>query len=309
MENYSMTDKKECVADLVTITLENDNIPEKKIAGGGAPGIGDIIGPAATLALDITNNVITNQQAEYTASYSNTALLTLNPSTIAKLEKAATYDTSTNAIPGDNSSYMLVIRRNLLLNSPNNYINTSVDPSTSPIATEFFFKVHEFDSTGIQFRLARVNFLYSKARFKVHNELKDFLSISLDIKKSTGAGAGSASSGQSGSSGSLGESTILIPIIRTNDTKSPLDIDRSNKIVGNTVFKGLSQAALTSGQTTLLNFSVTVSEANVSHIKPSAVDNFLKSNGSDLTGLIKALFPSSSGNSGKGGGSNGSGSN
>jgi hypothetical protein len=143
--------------------------------------------------------------------------------------------------------------------------------SDTVVAERFKFKL-DTARTGISLQILSAIIKYSKACMKKDERLAisfDFHLLSVD---------------KDGSMQDLGESTIVIPMIYVR--KQPFDLSNLTAYIGKAMYAPLAK------KSSPLFITVNVKEVNLNHVDPTLIEDILKSNGSDLTDVLKGALGS-----------------
>lgn len=194
-------------------------------------------------------------------------------------EYTATYNNATTFFRKDTFSLRggsILLQRNMIQKEEANVT-----------AMEASLKFDDEATSGkIMLRLSSVKLPYSKARY---NKADENISVSIDLTLS------GYIKGKDGlKKMDIGQSTIIVPIITPEAELIAKDFVK---------FKNGTFACFDDPGGKLASLTVTakITEVNTTRLTPSTIQTLLKSNSGDVVSLIKALIPSSSGSSGKGG--------
>jgi hypothetical protein len=304
VNNYNGIKKKPKITltDFLQISLVAKNDFDKPISKSflSSSIVGTLLGPVATIALDVVNSAIAKKQQSYSANYSNSYSILVDSSHYDDISKGDYYLVFTRyGIDDDSDSEKGIL-------------------NPADIMSIFACSFKTSTESSLQLKLSKIKLVYSKAALKKN----DALAISIDLKISatasipsataksspskpssrsfsnsnTGSSSGSSDTTATGSnnlssaSGSLGESIIKIPLIKPNSDF--VTVAPNNLLINDAFFSGIPKPS--SNGNVLLTISATITEANLNHLTPSTIDNLLKNNGSDITTFLKALLPSSS---------------
>jgi hypothetical protein len=276
MKNYDSAGQcTKSATDYLEISLSSESKSLAPIATA-------LLGSVATVGIDIYNSISDKRQKSYSAVYSNSATFIVDSTLYKKLK-----------------GYYIIIKRYA--------INQPID-SLNNVMAEYEFKIVEFSSNMIRLKLAEVVLNKSKARFNS----KDNLSIGLDLKLASSSTINSTNSTESSgklsaksdstnnksnnsnSNQNLGDITIKIPIIKPSST--PLTIPENTRLFNDLYFQGV---LFPKNNKVILSISANITEANINHLESGIVDDLLKNHSSDITSILKSIFPSNSTGSSK----------
>ncbi|WP_183580322.1 hypothetical protein HDF18_13160 [Mucilaginibacter sp. X5P1] len=225
-----------------------------------ATSITGVISPIIGLAIDFVNAKIAKNKLKYSATFSNQVTFPL---------------TAVNYTDLETQGYTIHLKRYTL-----NNLGDKLD-STNMVC-DYGFTVSNFGPDYIQLKLSSANLIKSKAKIK---NTEDNLTVSIDMKISTSAIA--ATKDTSKNKPTSGEAIVKIPIIRPGFDNQNMNYSTIN----DAFFPGIPSP---DGKVNMMTIAVTVTEANIDHLDPTTVEGILKNNSSDITSVIKALFPSAS---------------
>jgi len=269
VKNFSnqTNDNGSYTTDFLQIGLQKHN--DAVISDKGATILPGLIGAVATIGIDIYKAEHDKKVATYSATTNNSASFGLKSSEVDDFNGGKKY---------------IEIKRYGLDKLTNN-------PDEKNLLETYDIDIVKING-ALKFTLTKFKIIYSKAFVKK----EEYIAVGLDIKLTAGTGSASADTSAKGKSTSatnnLGEGTIKIPLTQTVASNGDFVEINNSTIVNPIVFPMLKGNS--DGTPTIVTFTVTLTEANISRLKSSVVDGLLKNNSSDITSLIKAFFPSSS---------------
>lgn len=246
--------KLKTVTEYVSLTVTN----QPPISQPAAPSsfIGVVLGPVYNIASGLVKDGIEKRKKSYVATYSNSSSFNSDElNRVGQKKRLILKRYAINDLGGLKESNLMAEYTFLLL------------PSTAP------------DQLEIQ--LETILLKRSKARYHADNNL----SIGITIKTSARQKKSSVQENDEDTKLETlsGEGLINIPILKVNN--DPQNLGENEDIINKIRLKDINFKTLID-----IQFAISITETNISHIDPGIAQNLVTNNSSDLQTILKAIF-------------------